>query len=79
MTWERSIYAALLGLAIMAIVALLLAPSPFPGTILQSDGEGKFIRCAPHHYINRSPPPDCPPAHGYTPVDPPRRPYDPAP
>ena len=56
-----ALYTLLVGLAILAFVALVLVPKvPFPGTP-SSGGEGMFLRCAPDHFVNRSRPPDCPP------------------
>jgi hypothetical protein len=42
-----ALYTLLVGLAILAFVALVLVPKgPFPGTP-SSGGEGMFLRCAP--------------------------------
>ena len=42
-----ALYTLLVGLAILAFVALVLVPKgPFRGTA-SSEGEGMFLRCAP--------------------------------
>ena len=73
---RQAIYTLLVGVAIMAVVGLVLVPLPEPEP-LRSEGEGMVIRCAPN--IGHIPPSDCPPWTMDVPIEPSRRPYDPFP
>lgn len=75
---REAIYTLVVGIAVMAVVALLILPRATPRLPLRDERE--FMRCAPHSYIDRTLPPDCPPADGPNSTvqpDPSRRPHDP--
>ncbi len=73
---RQALVTLLVGVAIMAVVGLVLVPLPEPEP-LRSKREGRLIRCGPS--TSHTPPTDCPPWQMNVTTEPSRRPYDPNP